>query len=98
MDADENDPAGHEWMESQGWAYLDVGCWLLKTEDGITADADQDYWYVGLQLNTSVPSIQIVGTDNADGIEVAVRCRTRGDIRRIQAVFGVPMDDPTPNP
>jgi hypothetical protein len=89
--ADEDEPADHEWMESMGWAYLDMGCWLYKTADGLTMAA-RDYWYVGIVLNTVGQLLQIVRDETGFGetasVEMAVPCRTRGDIRRIHAVFG----------
>lgn len=87
---DDNEPIDRDFMGAEGWYYLDCGVWGYKVEQGFRPDADGGtHWYVGLQLNTAGQTLQIVTEDgDRDSMEMAVPCQTRGDIRRIHAVFG----------
>jgi hypothetical protein len=87
-DADDDWPIDHAFMEAEGWYYLDCGVWGYKTADGFVANGEGEYWYTGLQLNTAGQSLQIVADRDRESVEMAVPCKTRGDIRGIHAVFG----------
>lgn len=85
---DEDTPIDFPFMESEGWYYLDCGVWGYKTAEGFTENGEGEHWYVGLQLNTASQSLQIIADRDRESVELAVPCKTRGDIRRIHAVFG----------
>lgn len=96
MPAGDHDPddggraADYDWLTARGWQHFDYGFYLFEVSGGFDAAGDRvRRWWAGVMIDQLHQTFAVESSDVPDAPSIPCPCRTRGQVRCIEAVFGL---------
>lgn len=90
---DDDEKADHKWLTGRGWDHFDFGNYMFEVRGGFCEkDGRFQRWWVGVLIEQAQQTFEISGEEGFSQT-VPCPCRTRGEVRRIEAVFNLPVKE-----